>query len=70
MYVRSSWCVGLCITIMFNHRRIIVASHVHQGVGRSVILGSACGDVGKNTEETSCACLSHSVATFFIYWVL
>ena len=69
MYIRSSWCMGLCITIMLIHRRIIVASHVHQGVGHSLILGSACGGAGKNTE-ISYTCLSHSVATFFTYWVL
>ena len=70
MYIRSSWCVGLCITIMLIHRRIIVASHVHQGVGHSPILGSTFGGTEKNTEETSCACLSHSVTTFFTYQVL
>lgn len=70
MYIRSSWCVGLCITIMLIHRRIIVESHVHQGVGHSLILGSAWGGAGKNTEETSFVCLFHSVATIFTYWVL
>jgi len=62
--------MGLCITVVLIHRRITAASHVRQGVGNSLILGSACGGAGKNTEEISYACLSHSVATFFTYWVL
>jgi len=41
-----------------QHRRIIVASYVHQGVGHSLVLGSACGGAGKNTEEISYVCLT------------
>jgi hypothetical protein len=57
--------VCLHITVLLIHRRVIVATCVYQGVGHSLILVSACGGAGRNTEEATSACLSHSVATFF-----